>query len=229
MPWECSRRGPYDPEMRVGLRAAAGGVVKTALVTGGTTRLGAAIAARLRADGWRVRTSSHRPDAGADFVADLSRAGAADALFAAAGPLEALVNNAALFRGAPEMLAAVNLAAPVRLMDLMAARGGTVVNILDTRVLGAAPLADDYARTKTALRDETLRAARASRPGFRVNAVAPGPVLAPVGAHERAGALLTARPTPEDVAAAVAFLLAAPSITGCILPVDGGQHLLRKG
>ena len=34
--------------------------MKTALVTGGTTRLGAAIAARLRADGWRVLASSHR-------------------------------------------------------------------------------------------------------------------------------------------------------------------------
>lgn len=202
--------------------------MKTALVTGGTTRLGAAIAARLRADGWRVLASSHRPDAGADFVADLAQPGAADALFAACGPLDALVNNAALFRGAPAALAAVNLDAPVRLMDLMSERGGAVVNILDTRILGAAPPDDAYARTKAALRDETLRAARASRPGFRVNAVAPGPVLAPVGAHERAGALLTARPTPEDVAAAVAFLLAAPSVTGCILPVDGGQHLLRR-
>ena len=83
--------------------------MKTALVTGGTTRLGAAIAARLRADGWRVLASSHRPDAGADVVADLAQPGAADALFAACGPLDALVNNAALFRGAPAALAAVNL------------------------------------------------------------------------------------------------------------------------
>ena len=29
-----------------------------------------------------------------------------------------------------------------------------------------------------------------------------------------------------DVAAAVAFLLAVPSVTGAVVPVDGGQHLL---
>ena len=46
--------------------------MRTALVTGGTRRLGRAIADRLRADGWRVLTSSHRADAGADFVADLA-------------------------------------------------------------------------------------------------------------------------------------------------------------
>ena len=200
--------------------------MKRVLVTGGTIRLGAAIAGRLRADGWQVVTSSHRPGAGADFVADLTRPGAADALFAACGRLDALVNNAALFRGAPADLAALNVGAPVRLMALLEAQGGAVVNVLDTRVLGAASADGDYARTKAALLAETLRAARRSRPGFRVNAVAPGPVLAPVGVHEKAGALLAARPTEADVAAAVAFLLATPSVTGAILPVDGGQHLI---
>ena len=34
--------------------------------------------------------------------------------------------------------------------------------------------------------------------------------------------------TAEDVAAAVAFLLAAKATTGCVIPVDGGQHLLLK-
>jgi NAD(P)-dependent dehydrogenase (short-subunit alcohol dehydrogenase family) len=32
-------------------------------------------------------------------------------------------------------------------------------------------------------------------------------------------------PTPEDVASAVVFLAGAESITGAILPVDGGQHI----
>lgn len=200
--------------------------MKSVLVTGGTTRLGTHIAARLRSDGWRVWTSSHRADAGADLVADLTQAGAADRLFAACGHLDAVVNNAALFRGTREVLQALNVAAPVRLMELMAAQGGAVVNLLDTRVLGGKPAMDDYARTKQELLQLTLQFARASRPDFRVNAVAPGPVLVPVGVPERAGTLLTKRPTTEDIASAVAFLLNTPSVTGCILPVDGGQHLL---
>ncbi|MGN0854910.1 MAG: SDR family oxidoreductase [Kiritimatiellia bacterium] len=202
--------------------------MRRVLVTGGTTRLGAHIAARLRTDGWQVLTSSHRADAGADWVADLTQAAAVDQLFAVCGHLDALVNNASLFRGARERLTALNVAAPGRLMELMAAHGGAVVNILDTRVLGGRPATDDYARSKGELLRLTERFARASRPDFRVNAVAPGPVLVPVGVPERAGRLLTRRPSPEDVASAVAFLLNTPSVTGCILPVDGGQHLLDR-
>ena len=63
---------------------------------------------------------------------------------------------------------------------------------------------------------------------LRVNGVAPGPVLAPTEVHEKAGeTLLDRRPTPEDVAAAVAYLLGAESVTGTIIPVDAGQHLLE--
>ena len=43
-----------------------------------------------------------------------------------------------------------------------------------------------------------------------------------------AGETLVGRPTPEDVARAVAYLLDAKSTTGAILPVDGGQHLLDQ-
>ena len=44
--------------------------------------------------------------------------------------------------------------------------------------------------------------------------------------REAAGDLpLGRRPTPEDVARAVAFLAESDSITGQILFVDGGQHL----
>ena len=50
--------------------------------------------------------------------------------------------------------------------------------------------------------------------------------MAPTEVHELAGELLVTRPTPEDVAAAISYLLSAPSVTGTVIPVDGGQHLL---
>ena len=64
---------------------------------------------------------------------------------------------------------------------------------------------------------------------LRENAVAPGPVLVPTGTANRetgGEVLLDHRPTPEDVAEAVAFLLEAKSVTGQVLAVDSGQSIL---
>ena len=212
--------------------------MKTALVTGGTTRLGLAIAGRLRTDGWRVLTSSHRADAGADIVADLSQPSGAAGLYAAAlrilggNPPDALVNNAALLCGDDVAVEAVNLTAPVKLTMLMAGREtgiGAVVNVLDADPRAAPHLRSPrYAETKEALEAYTIKAAATFAATLRVNAVAPGSVLPPVGIHEKAGETLVRRPKPGDVADAVAFLVGAGATTGVVLPVDGGSRLLRK-
>ena len=214
--------------------------MKTVLVTGGTVRLGSAIAARLRAEGWFVLTSSHRADAGADIVADLSEPMGAAKLYAAAlkllggNPPDALVNNAALFTGDDAALAVVNLEAPKKLTMLMAGREsgvGAVVNILDAKALDGNRLQstaiDGYRNSKRELAAFTRSAAATFAATLRVNGVAPGPVLAPTEAHVKAGEmLLDRRPTPNDVAAAVSYLLSAESVTGVVLPVDSGQHLM---
>ena len=217
--------------------------IKTALVTGGTRRVGLAIADRLRADGWRVLTSSHRDDAGADIVADLASPSGAAMLYAAAlrlldgTPPDALVNNAALFTGGDGAVTAVNLKAPKQLTMLMAGREtgrGAVVNILDAAVLSpSAPdrrssCAPKYEASKRGLLEYTAKSAAMFADTLRVNAVAPGPVFAPEGVHEKAAETLIGRPTAEAVADAVAYLLNAESVTGCTIPVDGGQHLITE-
>ena len=212
---------------------------RTVLVTGGTTRLGLAIAERLRGSGWRVLTSSHRPDAGADFVADLSGPMGAARLYAAAlgalegRPPDALVNNAALFTGDDAAVESVGFSAPQKLTMLMAGREtgrGAVVNVLDAAVLSRSPAATSasprYMAAKRALFDYTIKSSVMFADTLRVNAVAPGPVFAPVGVHEKAGETLLGRPRPEDVAKAVEFLLGADSTTGAVIPVDAGQHLV---
>lgn len=216
--------------------------MKSVLITGGTIRLGAAIAARLRAEGWRVITSSHRPDAGADIVADLAEPMGAAKLYAAAlqmlggTPPDALVNNAALFTGDPAAITAVNLEAPKKLTMMMAGREdgvGAVVNVLDAAALARDSRAESqaapgYLDSKRALRDFTLSSAATFAATLRVNAVAPGPVMAPTDVHEQAGEmLLDRRPTAEDIAAAVSYLLGAAAVTGVIIPVDAGQHLVE--
>ena len=225
--------------------------MKSVLVTGGTVRLGSVIAARLRAEGWHVITSSHRADAGADIVADLAEPMGAAKLYAAAlqmldgNPPDALVNNAALFTGDEASIRAVNLESPKKLTTLMAGREagvGTVVNILDSVVLGFMESAwslgsggskatlSDPKRPYPASKRELLAFTRSSAATFaatlRVNGVAPGPVMAPTDVHEQAGEmLLDRRPTADDVAAAVSYLLSAESVTGAVIPVDAGQHL----
>lgn len=217
--------------------------MRSVLVTGGTVRLGKAVSERLRTAGWRVLTSSHRADAGADIVADLSEPSGATRLYAAAMrilggvPPDAIVNNAALFSDDAEAVRLVNLEAPMKLTMLMAGREtrgrGAVVNIADSRALeGEARQAslragkEEYSRSKRELVAYTKKAALLFADTLRVNAVAPGPVLPPVGVREKAGETLVGRPRPEDVARAVEFLLEAEATTGCVIPVDGGQSLL---
>ncbi len=207
--------------------------MKSVVVTGGTKRLGAYIAKSLEEAGWRVLRTSHRPDPSADIIEDLTLPGSAASLMDKAVSLlggrmpDALVNNAALFTLGDEDVSPLNYIAPVNLTELMSVRdnAGAVVNILDSRILYRPP-STPYEKSKADLRDFTLHAARKYAGRLRVNAVAPGPVLAPESVHEPAGHTPMGRPTPECVARAVEFLLGAQSTTGCIVPVDGGQSVL---
>ena len=212
--------------------------MKSVLITGGTVRLGRAIAERLRAEGWRVITSSHRADAGADIVADLAEPMGPAKLYAAALqilggiPPDALVNNAALFTGDAAAIAAVNSEAPKKLTMLMAGREagiGAVVNILDAGMRDqGSGIRGEYLVSKCELAAFTRSSAATFAATLRVNGVAPGPVLAPTDVHVKAGTtLLDRRPTADDVAAAVSYLLGAESVTGVVIPVDAGQHLIR--
>ena len=212
--------------------------MKSVLVTGGTVRIGAAISKYLASLGWKVVTTSHREGTGADIVADFTDPSGAVRCYSAAlailggVPPDAIVNNAALFTGDTAALEAVNLEAPKKLTMLFAGREapgrGAVVNILDSRVLcGRGDASNPYEATKMGLLEYTTRSAMMFAETIRVNAVAPGPVLAPAEVHEAAGeTLLGRKPAAIDVAKAIAFLLDAESTTGCVIPVDSGQSLL---
>lgn len=162
----------------------------------------------------------------------------------AAGRIDVLVNSAAVFnRDTVTSLTGAalldefwpNLFAPVLLTRRFALQRharGDVINLLDRRIAVRDPDCVPYLLTKQALAEFTRTAALALAPRIRVNGIAPGPVLPPPGQpmshlRDRAGRIpLLRRVTPREIGGAVLALLDAPSITGQILFVDGGQHLL---
>ncbi|WP_347266900.1 SDR family oxidoreductase [Paracoccus sp. (in: a-proteobacteria)] len=172
---------------------------------------------------------------------------------AALGPLTVLVNNASIFehddiasatRESWDRHMGSNLRAPFVLTQAFARQApraplcdgeplaqALVVNMLDQRVLKPTPEFMTYALAKAGLWWLTRTMAQALAPDIRINAVGPGPTLRGGRqtdrhfAQQRAATILQRGAGPEDICAAIGYLLAAPSVTGQLICVDGGQHL----
>ncbi len=112
---------------------------------------------------------------------------------------------------------------------------GNIVNILDQRVASINPDVGAYAIAKMALRDFTLACALDWAPTIRVNAVAPGLTLAPEDMSMESRRLqidqvpMKQESSPAEIARTCLFLAEAETITGAIIPVDGGLHMTRLG
>ena len=169
-------------------------------------------------------------------------------------PLTVLVNNASIFehddiysatRTSWDRHIGSNLRAPFVLTQGFAAqvpdpvtddRGepvaqGLIVNMLDQRIHKLTPEFMTYTLAKTALWTLTRTAAQGLAPRVRVNGIGPGPTLKGARQSEdhfrrqRAATILERGADPDDICAALAYLLTARAVTGQMIAVDGGQHL----
>jgi NAD(P)-dependent dehydrogenase (short-subunit alcohol dehydrogenase family) len=103
--------------------------------------------------------------------------------------------------------------------------------MLDERVWNLTPHFVSYTLSKAALWTLTRTLALALAPRIRVNGIGPGPALpsprqTPVQFERQSASTPLCRgTTPEEISAAVRFILAAPAMTGQMIALDGGQHL----
>ena len=238
---------------------------KVAVVIGGASGLGRAIAIGLADDGYRVTVADANAD-GAALVADrVGGTGAAvdvtdessvEALFsdvvARDGRVDAVVNTAGMssFGVTAEHDVAewrrvidVNLVGAMIVVKQAArvlGRGGSIVSLtsLNARQPGAGLSA--YCSAKAGLSMLTQVAALELGPGgVRVNAIAPGLVITPLTEGMQAipgieqdyveNTPLGRPGLPEEIAAAAVYLCSekAAWITGEVLDINGGAHLMR--
>lgn len=178
-----------------------------------------------------------------------------DAIAALGGPLTVLVNSASIFehdtietatRDSWDRHVESNLRAPFVLSQRFAAQApdpsyddewneptanALIVNMIDQRVRKLTPHFASYTLAKVGLWALTQTSAQALAPRIRVNAIGPGPTMQGTRqsrdhfAAQRAGTIMGRGADPSDVTHAVGYFLDAPSVTGQLICVDGGQHL----
>jgi pteridine reductase len=158
------------------------------------------------------------------------------------GHLDLLVNNASVYEPSSlketssELMIrhmTVNCISPLILMRDFAnnAPNGQIINILDTRIADNNSDYLAYSLSKKSLWELTKMAALELAPSFRVNAIAPGSVLPPVGNdfdYLEEIAALTPMKVPSGVTSvlrSIDYIIGNEGLTGQLIFCDGGAHL----
>jgi NAD(P)-dependent dehydrogenase (short-subunit alcohol dehydrogenase family) len=221
--------------------------VRTAVVTGGASGLGAATAARLREEGLRVVTLDVA--GGADELVDVTDDAALGELAETIGDVDVLVNSAGivgpgvpLLETAPDdwrRVLEINVLGTVATMRAfvpgMVERGwGRVVNIASIAGKDGNPNLSIYSASKAAVIALTKSSGKElARTGVLVNAIAPAVIATPMNATTEPDALahitslipMKRVGRPEEVAELVAWLTSekVSFSTGAVYDISGGR------
>ncbi|MGJ8528987.1 SDR family oxidoreductase [Maritalea sp.] len=161
------------------------------------------------------------------------------------GPLTVLINNASIFQ--PDSIDklsdelwqthfSIHAEAPVFLSSDFAKQlpenaRGNIINMIDQRVWALKPTFFSYTLSKSALWTATQTMAQSLAPRIRVNAIGPGPTIKNIHQSqadfekEIKSLPLQVGPQLDEICDAVRFILSAPSMTGQMMALDGGEHL----
>ncbi len=230
---------------------------KAALVTGGAKRIGREIALHLARHGYDIalhfnQSSEDAQKTAAEIEAMGQRCYLAKADLLVPAELEKLVessirnlrqlsllvNNASTWTGGLLANSSISefdeqfnlhVRAPFALTRDFArlARKGNIINILDSNIAKNRGTEFAYLLSKKALQEMTMMAALELAPAIRVNAIAPGMVLAPEkDKDKKPNNPLNKAGNPSDVTTALDFFLQNESVTGQCIFVGGGKNLL---
>jgi NAD(P)-dependent dehydrogenase (short-subunit alcohol dehydrogenase family) len=216
---------------------------KAALITGAARRIGRAIAMHLAGEGWDIAAHYNTSrDEAESLQADVRTAGVECRLYTADlnDPAASDDLAKACIRDFPHASLLVNSASIFK-KDTVASLSPElwdehlrVINMLDQKVTGVTPDFFSYTISKLALHNATRMLAMSLWPKTRVNGIAPGLVLRSGDQTEEQFRQVHSRtplgvgPSLPEICRTVALLAETPSITGQVITIDGGRHLLIK-